>query len=271
MDPSKPRTDFRGPETLRCLYCGRSRKAAALPCDSCGAEPPSVPCASCGRPVAAPLERCTCGVPYNVWGTPDAEGIICPRCQGRLWRVQLDVTAVHVEQCSRCLGCFVRTEDYSELVAREEAGGADGLRRFVPVGPGRELPRQALLVMVHCPYCKKEMERIRFADRASLIVDICSAHGIWLDAGELAGLLDFVKERSTKGFVEPGPIERTEEETWNRISAMRATEALTVELHASRAERLSQGGTVGGVVAATAVGGPWLGLFVALRNRSRRT
>jgi len=258
-----------GAEALRCLYCGRKREAAGSPCAACGAEAPSVPCGSCGHAVVAPLERCPCGAVCHAWEVPGADGIPCPRCGGSLWRVQLDTTSVHVEQCSRCLGCFARTEDFSELVAREEAGGAEGLRRFVPVGAGRALPSQTLLAMVQCPYCKREMDRARFADRASLVVDICSAHGIWLDAGELSGLLEFVRERSATGFVALGPVERAEEDAWNRISAQRAAEALTLDLHATRAERFARQGGAGGVAAATVVGGPWLGLFVAMRNRSR--
>jgi Zn-finger nucleic acid-binding protein len=199
------------------------------------------------------------------WEKPSQDGLPCPRCQGSLFRVQLDVTAVHVEQCSRCLGCFARTADFSELLEREVAGEAVGLRKFVPLAPGRELPRQTLLAMVSCPHCKREMERVRFADRASLIVDVCAAHGMWLDAGELVAVLNFVKQRAD-GQVVPGPEERAEEAKWDRMDVLRAREEREVDARASRAERM-MGGDLGGVVAATAVGGPWLGLFVALRKR----
>jgi Zn-finger nucleic acid-binding protein len=111
------------------------------------------------------------------------------------------------------------------------------------------------------------MDRVRFADRASLIVDVCKPHGIWLDAGELVAVLDFVKQRA-EGKVIPGPEELAEEAKWDRIDTLRYRAEREVDAHASRAERLAKGGGgLGGVVAATAIGGPWLGLFVALRKK----
>jgi Zn-finger nucleic acid-binding protein len=213
-----------------------------------------------------------CGARCSAWGEAERDGLLCPRCGGRIWRVQLDVSAVHVEQCSRCLGCFARAGDFSELLDREEAGQDTALRRFVPVAEGRELPRQTVLPIVRCPHCGREMDRVRFAQRASLIVDVCPPHGIWLDAGELVAVLEFVKQRS-KGEVAPGPAEREDEERWNRISTLRALEERVVDLHASRAEGMMGGGSdhsAAKVLAATAVGGPWLGLFMALRGKSRR-
>jgi Zn-finger nucleic acid-binding protein len=260
------------PGALRCLYCGVARKAAGAPCAGCGAEPPSVPCGACGRPVDAPHTHCACGAPCIAWSKHPGDGLPCPRCQGPIWRVQLDVTAVHVEQCSRCLGCFARTGDFSELLAREEAGGEMALRRFVPVAAGRELPRQTLLAPVKCPHCRREMDRVRFAQRASLIVDVCPAHGMWLDAGELVAVLEFIKHRS-EGEVAPGQAELEDEAKWNRISVLRAEEERVVDRYASRAENMMGGGSQGvsaGAIAAAAVGGPWLGLFVALRGKKRR-
>jgi len=145
------------------------------------------------------------------------------------------VATVHVEQCASCLGSFVRTQDYSEFLAREEDGEAVGLRHFVPLAPGRELPRQTLLALVRCPHCRKEMERVRFAGRASLLVDVCPAHGIWLDAGELVALVGFVKQRSS-GTVPPDPLEEEEERMWAKVRARMATEAAIVEQHVKGAE-----------------------------------
>ena len=191
---------------------------------------------------------------------------------GKIWRVRLDATTVHVEQCSRCLGCFARTTDFSELLDREDAGQGAALRAFIPVATGRELPRQALLATVNCPHCRREMDRVRFAQRASLIVDVCSTHGIWLDAGELVAVLDFISQRRT-GSIVPGAAEREDEERWSRISALRAEEERLVDLHAARAEDLMSNGIdplAPKVLAATALGGPWLGLFVALKGKSKR-
>ncbi len=197
------------------------------------------------------------------WVDATAHELRCPRCGGRLERTNLE--NVHVEQCARCLGCFVRTEDFGELVRQEESG------HHVDVHiaqAGRELPRQVLLAPVRCPHCPREMDRARFAQRAELVVDVCSAHGIWLDAGELPMVLGFVKDR-VGGSATPSAAEREESAHWERIERMRAEEARVVDMHAKRAEASTHSGA-GTVVAATVIAGPWAGLFFALRNMHER-
>jgi Zn-finger nucleic acid-binding protein len=175
---------------------------------------------------------------------------------------------VHVEQCAHCHGCFARTEDFSELVRLEEAGQTVDLCPFVPLAPGRELPRQVLLDPVQCPHCRREMDRVRFAHRASIVVDVClAAHGIWLDAGELVAIVNFVKQRN-EGKVTPDAAEIEDEQRWERLRAVHAEEARVVEAHVARMEERQVG--AGTIALATAVGGPWAGLFVALRGVGRR-
>jgi Zn-finger nucleic acid-binding protein len=172
-----------------------------------------------------------------------------------------------VEQCARCLGCFVRTEDFSQLVAREEAGERVELLFAMP--EGRELPRQTLLAPVRCPHCPREMDRARFAQRAELVVDVCPPHGMWLDAGELPGVLTFVKGR-LEGNAPPSAAERAEREHWDRVERQRQEEARAVDFHASRAEASTRGSGTATVVVATAVAGPWAGLFFALRGMKHK-
>jgi Zn-finger nucleic acid-binding protein len=219
-----------------CLYCGRQRTSYGHACAGCGAEPPVTACIGCGRPVPAPLEVCVCGVACPAWADRASGDLPCPRCGGAtLRRVELDVTTVHVEQCARCLGSFVRTRDYSEFLAREQAGEAVGVRHFVPLAPGRELPRQTLLALVHCPHCRKEMERVRFAGHAFLLVDVCAVHGIWLDAGELVSLVNFVKQRAS-GTELPDPVDQEEERMWARVEVRMKAEAAVVNRHVTAAE-----------------------------------
>jgi Zn-finger nucleic acid-binding protein len=214
---------------------------------------------------------CACGVACSAW-TGKVGDLPCPRCGGAtLSRVALDVATIHVEQCARCLGSFVRTRDFSELLAREEAGEDVGLRHFVPLPPGRELPRQTRLALVGCPHCRKQMERVRFAGRASLLVDVCAAHGIWLDAGEVVSLVNFMKQRAT-GATPPDPVADEEDRMWAKVQDRMAAEAAIVGRHAQAAEdqmhrdheRRSRIGVQPDV-------GDWLvpALFAAIRDRWR--
>lgn len=113
------------------------------------------------------------------------------------------------------------------------------------------------------------MDRARFAQRAELVVDVCNAHGIWLDAGELPMVLAFVKDR-VGGSAAPSAAEREESAQWERIERLRAEEARVVDLHAKRAEASTHVSGAGTVVAATIIAGPWAGLFFALRNMHKR-
>lgn len=38
------------------------------------------------------------------------------------------------------------------------------------------------------------MSRRNFAQRSGVIVDVCSAHGVWLDHKELSAILNFIRE-----------------------------------------------------------------------------
>jgi len=114
------------------------------------------------------------------------------------------------------------------------------------------------------------MDRARFDQRAELVVDVCPSHGIWMDAGELSMVLEYVSERKS-GYVPESAAAREENEKWNRIDQSLANEARIVDANIAAAQASSQrSGGGAAVIAATAVGGPWLGLFVALRNRTRR-
>jgi Zn-finger nucleic acid-binding protein len=183
-----------------------------------------------------PAERCDCGTPCDAWEERGEGQMRCPRCREPLARVALDVGALHVDECPRCLGSFAHARHFSELLDREVAGEAVGLQRFVPPRPGRELPQETLLRPVDCPHCGREMERIRFAQRASLVVDVCPPHGVWLDAAELVALVSFVKAR-TEGAVPPGPAELEDEAKWKQITARVAEEGRVVNLYTSLAEQ----------------------------------
>lgn len=132
---------------------------------------------------------------------------------------------------------------------------------------GRALPRQALLALVRCPHCPREMDRARFDQRAELVIDICASHGIWLDAGELTMVLGYVRERAS-GHVPQSAAAREEDDRWNRVEQSLANEARIVDAHLASARPARASGN-GAVVAATVIGGPWAGLFVAMRNLHR--
>jgi len=255
---------------LHCLYCGGERRGDDSACRKCLAEAPSVRCRACKAAVFAPHTTCLCGERCDAWGVSEPEGIACPRCHGKLSRVSVDegdAHAAHVEQCARCLGCFARTKDFSELVERDAAAEPLPLDAFTPPPGARGLPRQDLLAETSCPYCHGLMERVRFAQKASILVDVCPKHGVWLDAGELPHLLDYVKHRA-QGDATEDDADRQDRQHWDQVLAERRIEEQVVNAHLANAEAQLAAKRQGSVVFATAIGGPWLGLWTALRQRT---
>jgi Zn-finger nucleic acid-binding protein len=45
---------------------------------------------------------------------------------------------------------------------------------------------------LHCPACKGVMNRVHFAHRSGIVVNVCRAHGTWFDTGELTAVIEFV-------------------------------------------------------------------------------
>ena len=199
----------------------------------------------------------------------------CPRCNGSLERADLASAGVHVEQCARCLGCFARTEAFSELVERESMHGSprapetDAAPAFVPPPAASELPRQSLLDEVRCPYCAMVMERVRFAQKAAIVIDVCPKHGVWLDAGELPRILEHARQVAS-GQVPVDTADRADAQRWSDVLAENLAQERNVAAHLGASQGSDDRPSAVAVVAATAIAGPWLGLFMALRGGRKR-
>ncbi|MEO7109983.1 MAG: zf-TFIIB domain-containing protein, partial [Polyangiaceae bacterium] len=63
---------------------------------------------------------------------------------------------------------------------------------FAPL-PDRAQPAPFMDAGASCSRCRRAMERITFAGRSRVVVDVCASHGMWLDAGELTALCSFMK------------------------------------------------------------------------------
>ncbi len=111
---------------------------------------------------------------------------------------------MQVHECRACGGAFVDERSYCAMLDAVVAGESLELGRFVPLPPGKERP---LLGLVSCPTCGAEMDRARFGARSSLVIDVCSAHGIWLDATELVSLVEVFRQ------IEAGTLAKEDEAT----------------------------------------------------------
>lgn len=60
---------------------------------------------------------------------------------------------------------------------------------------------------IPCPECGVLMNRRNFGGTSGIIVDVCSVHGTWFDAGELAAVLAFVESGGPVQPKRPEPRE----------------------------------------------------------------
>ena len=113
-------------------------------------------------------------------------GWACPRCTAKLGGEELG--GVRLDRCIRCEGLFVTVERMSELIDRRDQ--LDELRALLPRDPGR--PSDARPMYLRCPVCATLMNRKQYATGAKVVIDVCRAHGVWFDGGELVRTLDFI-------------------------------------------------------------------------------
>lgn len=129
--------------------------------------------------------------PYR--SAPATGGMSCPRCEGvRLSR--RSVQYVGVDDCPRCGGAFLSARAFEAMCA--DAGLYELVREAYPPAPLGNPPGPMYL---KCPDCRDVMNRRLFAEGSRVVLDVCRAHGTWLDRGELRAVIEFV---ATGGFAE---------------------------------------------------------------------
>lgn len=103
----------------------------------------------------------------------------------------LRLGGVTAHECAQCGGLWIDPESLQRLAsAREESAAVvSALAARVPVNT---MPPDVVRY-VPCPRCDKLMNRSNFARSSGVILDVCKAHGVWLDRGELQRVIGFVE------------------------------------------------------------------------------
>lgn len=211
----------RPPGTRARCRCGQAfvlpeaaAQAASLACPGCGgpASPKDKSCGYCGTTLAtARCPRCfallfrgvkhcaACGAAADAPAhTATEEGQSerqCPRCSSRgpAPLVAQLVAKTLLDQCPDCGGLWIDETAFERLTQEaENATTADGLGNL-PRPRGRAAKKPSQVVYVRCPDCDSMMNRRNYGKRSGVIVDVCSAHGIWFDDEELTRVLEFVR------------------------------------------------------------------------------
>jgi Zn-finger nucleic acid-binding protein len=114
----------------------------------------------------------------------DGRPLACPRCRSPL--ASEPTTGRH--PCPACRGVFLQRVAVAPLL--------EGLRALPPGAPEGSPYRGAAAtepsplraeaaVYLSCPFCSRLMNRTRIVERVGIVIDMCHAHGVWFDAGEL--------------------------------------------------------------------------------------
>ncbi len=165
--------------------CERLRKSAL--------RPPSTPLMADATARRSPHRRG--GSLRSAATGPRGPSDRCPACgQGELEGAELgELNALSC--CRRCGGIWLGAQALTELI---EAAG----RRILGFEPreadllweGESTPKRPSYI--RCPECAEMMLR-RAHTGAKVVLDVCTAHGLWLDRGELPRLLEAAAAGST--------------------------------------------------------------------------
>ena len=113
------------------------------------------------------------------------ETLSCPRCNDRMVaRVEGGLSA-HL--CPTCGGVFID----QALARRVDASMVAGALHRLATDAARRAPFGGSLGVnrIACPVCRALME-LRQHERIQITVDVCPAHGVWFDRGELQRVTD---------------------------------------------------------------------------------
>ncbi len=127
----------------------------------------------------------------------EASDLTCPACEseaGPMDYIGFSPSVAHpegypVHGCRQCGGVWVDVRTFRALVedARTHA------ERDAKPARRQMARRSATVVYRRCPTCHQQMHRKNFGRVSGIILDQCPKHGVFLDAGELPDVLEFVK------------------------------------------------------------------------------
>jgi Zn-finger nucleic acid-binding protein len=176
-----------GQDDSKCAFCTTSLATARCPRCFALLFRGAKHCAECGNRLDVPARA----MPEQESGRP------CPRCTTPQRPQPLTAHLVGqtlIDQCPECGGLWVDQEAFERLTekADQQQSAQAALGRLPP--PRRPLDASASkVVYLRCPDCETVMNRRNYAKRSGVIVDVCQAHGIWFDSGELPRVLAFVR------------------------------------------------------------------------------
>ena len=179
---------------LRCGRCGGSFEEGAATCPWCGGgialedRRRGHVCPRCSARAPAGADWCPgCGERLDDQRVaPLASAAACPACPGTLR--EREVGSRRLTECGGCGGLWLPAALLDALCAEAERAGIADLAPE-PAKPAREEE----IRYRPCAACGALMMRRNFGGSSGVVVDLCRAHGVWLDAHELERVLAWAR------------------------------------------------------------------------------
>lgn len=172
---------------LNCPNCGAAVSTDAPNCPFCSTRLQTAMCARCHGMMWLGSKFCPhCAGQAKPVVIGAASGHDCPRCHVPLAHIAF--AHALAEECSRCRGLWMQATDFDRICSDAEAQTAASGWAGIPVRPIESeeyYPR--------CPECPERMSRQNFARRSGVMINICRAHGVWLDGDELRQVIEFIR------------------------------------------------------------------------------
>lgn len=232
---------------VRCSACGAPRLGDEAACRYCGSSftvherDIDTICPFCMARVSGGARFCShCGSPILVGqAAAGATPLPCPACGASRHLVsrRLGAEPVAVAECEVCAGMWVDTGTFQVLAARARLGQLDPAVAAAPPAragaatavnerrPASDRPGGAGRLYRPCAVCGALMNRQNYGRKSGVILDICRAHGIWFDDGELAQVLAWIRDG---GEQRAGQL--AAEETQDEARQRRLEQAATIPL-----------------------------------------
>ena len=115
----------------------------------------------------------------------------CPRCQTELARQPMG--PLRIDMCPSCEGSWWEAEELSRVLSLEEPLEFLEGSALEPILVADKTLALDLTQPAPCPVCQVVMERYRYQLVSDVVVDRCPQHGLWLDDGELSGIVDYYR------------------------------------------------------------------------------
>lgn len=214
-------------QSWNCPNCGGGARPDQTSCDYCGVALAFARCPTCFSlaPYQGAKYCAECGDSLRMPAKPSADADMefsCPRCKdARLKRKQVDNYTV--DSCDKCGGVWLDHSVFDKILLHTNQ------QKNAQAVLGKLPPKIANLTRhkvsyLPCPECDQLMHRRNFAKKSGVIVDECTAHGIWFDKSELAASIHFV--RSSHDNVTHDPLPTPGADTGYKPRKAERTQAL---------------------------------------------